>query len=190
MQLNHSDEPFVGQTANYRWFATTRHVLHDLLVACPEVVLGKCVVVSSFDSGTLVPTAEELRKGWLAQGRLAVLPYVATVGDLPHDLYDEWYVFASPTIPDVAEIFVNHGGFTLQPVSVSYEFEQAQRAVGFMADLKMIQQKADNQQGLIDSFWAQIERIRPMTYIGDGDNLIFATLDALLFDRVRARLQG
>jgi len=187
--LIHSDEVLSGQTGDYRWLATARHFLHDLLEACPEVVLGKCVVVSSFDSGPLVPTEEELKKGWLVHGRLAVLPSVAVVGELPHDLYDEWYVFPSPTKPEVAEIFVNYGGFTLQPLSVAEEFERARNSVGAMADLKSIQQEADRQQGLIDSFWAQMEHLRPETYIGDGDNLIFATSDQQLFELVRSALK-
>jgi hypothetical protein len=182
--LIHSDETLSGQAGEYRWLATGRYVLHDLLEACPEAVLGKCLVVSSFDSGHLVPTPKELKKGWLVHGRLAVLPRVAAIGELPHDLYDEWYIFASPTLPKIAEIFVNYGGFTLRPMSVAEEFERARNSVGAIADLKMIQQEFDRQQGVIDSFWAQMEQVRPESYISDGDNLIFATSDPKLFERV------
>jgi len=186
--LIHSDETLSGQTGQYRWLATARYVLHDLLEACPEAVLGKCLVVSSFDSGPLVPTPTELEKGWLVHGRLAVMPRVAAIGELPHDLYDEWYIFASPTMPEIVGTFVNYGGFTLRPLSVAEEFERARNSVGGMVDLKMIQQEADKQQGLIDSFWAQMERVRPESYISDGDNLIFASSDSKLFERVGTAL--
>ena len=116
------------------------------------------------------------------------MPRVAAIGELPHDLYDEWYIFASPTMPEIVGTFVNYGGFTLRPLSVAEEFERARNSVGGMVDLKMIQQEADKQQGLIDSFWAQMERVRPESYISDGDNLIFASSDSKLFERVGTAL--
>ena len=33
---------------------------------------------------------------------------------------------------------------------------------------------------LLDLFWAQMERVRPETYIGDGDHFVFATLKPLV----------
>jgi hypothetical protein len=36
----------------------------DLLQLCPEVVLGKYIAITSFDSGPLAPTDEETG-GWL-----------------------------------------------------------------------------------------------------------------------------
>lgn len=182
--------PTSGQFGDYHWLVTRRFDLQQMLDTCQEAFLHKCLVVSAFDSGSLAPTAAELRAGWKVAGRLAILPVVHAVGELPHDQYDEWYVFAFPTSPEIPETFINYGGFTLEPISVRRELERAQNSVGAQADVKMIQQRAEKQQELLDLFWAQLERVHPETYIGDGDNFILVTTDSQLFEKVRSTIDS
>ena len=35
-------------------------------------------------------------------------------------------------------------------------------------------------------FWRQIEKLQPHTYVADGDQLVFATKNALIFERVKS----
>jgi len=179
-----------GHRGEYQWLVSEQMDIHRLLKILPEVALGKCLAISLFDSGPLVPTDEERNKGWQVHGRLTVVPDVVDVRDLPSDLYDEWYLFTSPTMPEIPETFTNCGGFTLEPPQVSQEFARAQASVGAQADVKMIQQAAERQQELLDSFWAQMERVRPDTYIGDGDHFVFVTLNSLLFEKVQKAVRS
>src|SRR5208337_4277448 len=179
-----------GQRGEYQWLVSEQIDIHRLLEILPEVALGKCLAISLFDSGPLVPTDEERSKGWQVHGRLTVVPEVVVVGDLPSEQYDEWYLFTSPTMPEIPETFANCGGFTLEPPQVSLQFARAQASVGAQADLKMIQQAAEMQQELLDSFWAQMERVRPDTYIGDGDHFVFVTVNSLLFEKVQIAVRS
>jgi hypothetical protein len=173
-----------GQQGEYQWLVSDQMDIHRLLEILPEVALGKCLVISLFDSGPLVPTDQEQSKGWQVHDRLMVVPKVVVVDDLPSEQYDEWYLFASMTLPEIPEKFANCGGFTLEPPQVSLQFARAQASVGAQADLKMIQQAAEMQQELLDLFWAQMQRVQPDTYIGDGDHFVFVTLDSPLFEKV------
>lgn len=152
--------------------------------------MGKCLVVSLFDSGPLVPTEAEVKLGWQEYGRLAMRPRVDSVADLPHDQYDEWYVFASPTTPEIPEAFIDYPAFTLEPMSVQLELDGAQTAAGSQADGNVIKQEAYKRQQWIDMFWEQMELVRPESYIGDGDNFAFATIDRQLFEKVRNAAGG
>jgi len=149
-----------------------------VLQICPEVVFGKYVAITSFDSSELVPTENEKASGWESRGRIAYSPKVQDIKSLPRDAYDEWYVFADPVdlgISHLAEnvfevpqeqghvsVFVNYGGFALD-----------------RPDLK----------DLATLFWQQIEWVRPQSYIADGDYLNFVSMNKTLFASVRDALK-
>ena len=85
----------VGSQGSYEWLVTDENF--ELLQLCPEIVLGKYVAVTSIDSGQLIPTDKETAAGWQSRAKIAYSPKIENAQDLPHDGWDEWYVFNTPT---------------------------------------------------------------------------------------------
>jgi hypothetical protein len=82
---------------------------------CPDVLLGKRVVVTALDSGPFRPNEVQLNAGWKRDGRFAISPRISDAGDVPFcGCFDEWYVFddAVPVTLDI-QVFVNMGTFSL-----------------------------------------------------------------------------
>lgn len=55
--------------------------LDDLLPHIPEAVLGRRVLIASFDSGQFNPTPYQLEQGWSVQGGQAVTAPVKAVSE-------------------------------------------------------------------------------------------------------------
>jgi hypothetical protein len=85
----------VGSHGSYEWLVTDEDF--DLLQLCPEIVLGKYVAVTSIDSGQLLPTDKETAEGWQSWAKIAYSPKIENAQDVPHDGYDEWCIFNTPT---------------------------------------------------------------------------------------------
>src|SRR3954452_2942757 len=147
---------FTGTRHGYYWVEWQDEFLSDLLSVFPQLVLGKCLVNTAFDSGTLNLSPEELGEGWFKHGKLAVSPPITDVW-IPHDQFDEWYVFDSPTTFDECEVFVNYSGFSLHDPAFG-EFQER--------------------------FWRQLARLAPESYVAEGDNLICVTRDLNLFNQL------
>jgi hypothetical protein len=150
---------FTGSRGQYRWIVWESQLLGELISAVPQIVLGKYAVVTSFDSGPFVPSAALLERGWIAKSGAAYSPRITRGDDLPHDQYDEWYVFPSRKVIDVPEVFVNYGGFRLRY---------------YASDIRL--------HGLLERFWLQMERLQPESYLAEGEVLIFASRDAGLYE--------
>ena len=164
-----------GTQGLYEWLVTDQQV--DLLQMCPDIVMGKYVAITSIDSGALPLTEQQRNTGWESRNQIAYSSKVQDLKDLPRDGYDEWYVFANPfdlgrshlqenvfKAPQEAghvNVFVNYGCFAFDS-----------------ADTK----------DLSDLLWHQIERIRPESYLADGDFLNFATANKALFGIIRDSL--
>jgi hypothetical protein len=166
----------IGSRGVYRWLTTSREFLDPLLAACPQAVLNKHLAVTSLDSGLPVLNEHQRASGWENRNGIAYSPKLQSVQDLPHDGYDEWYIFQSPA--DLGQVwqgdvfdaplrsgsvavFVNFSGFSLH-------------------DPGMLP--------LFDLFWTQLELIRPESFIADGDFLNFVSRDRELFAAVCAAL--
>lgn len=98
-----------GAHGRYRWLVDRRYGIKDLIERCPGAVRDRYVVISSFDSGPLRPSADEEAAGWVFENNLTYLPKVEEAGMLPHDRFDEWYVFRSPVRLGACEVFVRFG---------------------------------------------------------------------------------
>ncbi len=157
-----------GSHGDYRWLASQR-VLADLLRLCPTVILGKYVAVTSFDSGPLILSAEEIAAGWVSRKGIAYSPLVQSPKMLPHDLYDEWYIFQQPVDIGVSRLGSNIFEPSLQAGEVG-DF------VNYCFSLHRPDTKA-----LTDLFWGQLERVRPESYIADNEYLTFVSRDEGLF---------
>jgi hypothetical protein len=157
----------VGSQGVYEWLVTDRQF--DLCQICPNIVLGKYIAITSFDSGPLVPTDEEKAGGWESRCSIAYSPKIQDVASLPRAEYDEWYIFGSPVDlgtshlqenvfevpqePGHVSVFVNYG-FALHP---------------------------PERTGLANLFWPQMDRIRPESYVADNDYLTFVSANKDLF---------
>ncbi len=132
----------------------------ELLSAVPQLVSGKCVIITSFDSGPFVPDETMRAGGWSIKSGLAYSPPVARPDDLPRNQYDEWYVYPSRTEIIPPEVFVNYAGFRLRYYAAEVELH-----------------------GLLERFWLQMEKLRPESYLAEGEVLILATRDPALYEQ-------
>ncbi len=119
--------------------------LDDLLPHIPEAVVGRRVLIASFDSGQLKPTQEELDKGWSVQGRQAVSPPVQGACDLPTAGFDEWYVYEGDVPGEHHNAFVNRFGFS----------------------------PLDSACMEANDFWEQVNRFQPLHVFGAGASTMF-----------------
>jgi hypothetical protein len=145
-----------GKRGNYFWVEWRDDFLGDLLSAFPQIVLGKYLVNTSFDSGSLSLVQEEIEQGWRKHKELTLSPPIKEVSLIPKDQYDEWYVFSSPTTFENYEVFVNYGGFSLQD---------------FLVEIQ-------------ERFWQQLERLAPESFLSEGEHLICVTRNESLFNQV------
>jgi hypothetical protein len=175
-ETSRTPEPLAtGAHGDYKWLSS-RHELDDLLRLCPNVLLGKYIAVTSIDSGYLHPVDIEKLAGWEGRECIGYSPMVKSVEALPHEGWDEWYVFAQPTDLGISRLNSNMFDPPVKPgevgVFVNYGFALYPPDRASLADL----------------FWSQIERIQPESYIADNDYLTFVTRDARLFDIVAKAL--
>lgn len=178
-----------GQFSQYNWVeCRSNDSLHKLLMRCPEFIIGKCLVISSFDSGPLMASPEELAKGWRQIGDLVIAPRIEHVEELPYDQHDEWSVFTSYTQPAITETFVNDGLFQLaDPSSL---LEDAVAATPIDADIVGAKYRVERLSERQQLFWEQIMRTEPESWVGNGDRLMFVTRNAELFTSVLLALRG
>lgn len=161
----------VGSQASYEWFVTDQQF--DLLQVCPDVVLGKYVAITSFDSGPLLPTEEEKAAGWRSQSNIAYSPKIQDAASVPHDQYDEWYISDSPI-----DLGVSHIGGNI------FEAPQEQGHLSVFVNYGFALHPPERAATLADLFWPQMARVHPETYVADNDYLTFVTLNRSLFARV------
>lgn len=159
---------FHGVHGEYRWLETPAHTIYDVLQICPAVAANKNVVISSFESGPLHPTSEELRRGWRVNGRTVHIPVGDNIAAIPFEIFDEWYIFSSAAPEIDFKVFVKFDWFTLGPAQALYTRK------GNAFDLKRIQRL----------FWQEMEQVRPESYLARGNRLKFVTQNAANFNLV------
>lgn len=148
-----------GRKGDYYWIEWDERskFLSDLLSDFPQLVLDNYLVNTSFDSGSLSLSTEDIEQGWHKKDDLTYSPQIKTVERIPDYGYDEWYVFDSPKALGEIEVFVNYLEFSLH----NSTFEDIQ-----------------------SSFWQQIENLQPKSFLAEGDNLICVTRDKNLFNQI------
>jgi hypothetical protein len=53
-----------GTRGAYQWIVWESQFLSDLVAAVPQIVRGKHVAITAFDSGRFLPTSEMTGQGW------------------------------------------------------------------------------------------------------------------------------
>jgi len=138
-----------GEWCNFHWFQASDLSLGALVEAVPELVRDRFVVVTSFDSGPLRLTLDDIASGWQQSGSLAISPQSPSPSSLPLGEWDEWFVFEEMPSVRSPEVFINYGGFSLRPY-LENEWQQA----------------------ALERFWGQLAEWWPESYLAEGDNLI------------------
>lgn len=63
-----------GSRGDYFWLTSADDDLDYLLTSCPQIVLGRYLAVTSFDSGSLVPNEDEITAGCESRAGNCVQP--------------------------------------------------------------------------------------------------------------------
>ncbi len=182
-------EMYKGKQGHYFWLGRaldtqdTSRLLAHLLKACPDVVLGNFVIVTCLDSGALQLTPQQVSEGWRQEGRLAISPKIKDASELDFNWFDEWYIFDELARPTNVEVFVNYGTFSLGDPRPTI----ATMYIG--TDKEKVAQMVEGALELQQKFWAQIERIKPKSFIANGNSFTFVTKDSDLFDKVVEELE-
>ena len=167
----------VGSQDTYEWLVTDKNF--ELLQLCPEIVLGKYVAVTSIDSGQLIPTDKEMAAGWQSREKIAYSPKIENAQDLPHDGWDEWYIFNTPTDLGTSHLAEN-----------IFEVPQEQGHVSVLVNYGFALHPPERSESLATLFWEQLARICPESYVADNDHLTFVSMNKSLFASVRDAVEA
>ena len=178
-----------GRHGSYLWLQRpldsrdTSRPLGNLVKSCPEAILGRHVVVTSLDSGSLQLSDQQRTEGWQKSGRLAISPRISATVAVPYEWFDEWYVFDEPKVPADIEVFVNYGTFSLG------DPYPAMSTMYIGSDKSAVDRMVEGVLELRQRFWTQIERLQPLSYISNGHCFLFVTQEQEMYDRAIASFQ-
>ncbi|HKF46873.1 MAG TPA: hypothetical protein VKB38_05905 [Terracidiphilus sp.] len=156
-----------GANGDYRWIVADA-TIGELLGMVPESVLGKYVAVTSFDPGPLALTEEQEAKGWHSCEGIAYSPKIESIENLPHDNFDEWYVFREPR---------NLGCLVCSDANPWVSEFAPQRVHVFVNYSSSFGLHLAESRALAELFWEQLDWMQPETYISHGDRLTVVTRD-------------
>jgi hypothetical protein len=101
---------FSGTRGQYHWLTSTEQYMGHLVQLCPDVLLGRYVIVTSIDGGSPWLTDAQRAAGWELRSGMAYSQRISSVEELFYQRdgndcpgYDEWYVFDA-TLNDLGEI--------------------------------------------------------------------------------------
>ena len=166
-----------GSEKGYQWLVSTDRQL-DVLECCPEVVLGKYVAITSFDSGPLGLTLAQRSAGWISQGGIAYSPKIQNVSNVPQAYFSELYVFGARTnlgaLADSNKNVFDSGMEQGQVLAfVNYDF-------GF---------HDPGYSHLSQMFWQQLGWMKAESYLAENDYLILVTSNPKVFAPVYEALR-
>ena len=144
-----------GRHNDYYWIQWEGAFLIPLLLHVPDIVLGRYLINTSYDSGSITLSDEERQEGWRRVGAPTYSPRITDVRSIPHDQYDEWLVFPQPFELQTWQSTINHCGMSLTD---------------------------PDYKGIQDELWSQIERVGPESYLAEGARLLFITRNQQLHE--------
>lgn len=168
-----------GKFKNYFWLSSFDYRFDDLQKdKVLNHLVGSQVVVTSFDSGIIRLSPEEIAAGWKMMGKLAVSPVLeeSCINQkfVPYDGFDEWWVFKRFDAPIEIQPFVNFSEFLLM----------TEEEIRNISDPHCDKDSVESKIHLINRFWNQLTEHSPIAYFGDGDNFNFASMNKDLFEAV------
>jgi hypothetical protein len=166
-----------GSANGYHWLVSTNRQL-DVLECCPDVVLGKYVAITSFDSGALRLTEEQRSAGWVSRGEIAYSPEIQHVNTVPQTYFSELYVFDAPT----------NLGVLAAPSAKIFESEMQQGQVHTFVNYDFGFHDPEYAD-LAHMFWRQLGWMKAESYLAENDYLIFVTANAKVFAPVYEALR-
>lgn len=157
-----------GSYKNYYWIEilSDSYGMANLLTDLPELVIDKHLAIVSFDSGSFLPTEEELKRGWVYENEIAYfdkLNEYELSQDGLFDIYDQWLIFNDKRRFDSMDIYVNYSRF-------SVDFDRT---------------KTDLEKGDTKRFWLDVEKIQPQEIILNGNLLTIITTDNLKIEKIK-----
>ncbi len=185
-----SDSTIVtGAHGQYHWLTSTEQYMGQFVQLCADVLLSRYLTVTSIDSGSPWLTDPQRAAGWSLRAGFAQSQRVSGIEELFFQRdgdscpgYDEWYLFdAAPA--HLREI-LNGNPFE------QGNAPQAGRLLVFVNWGSFVLHDPDPVlQPITEMFWQQLDRVRPLAYIGDGrDSLTFVCRDKEMFKSVHRRL--
>jgi hypothetical protein len=171
-----------GKTHNYYWIEGNKFDLHDLVRKCPELLIGKTVAITAFDSGPLSPNDEEKGFGWYSKEDVFYAPKISDPEKLPYEQYDEWYIFDELKEFKPIDVFVNYGSFFLR--DPSYQL----KGIDPTWDKIGLQHQIDGQREMQEKFWGYVCQIKPRSFVMDGDCFIFGSIFAVDVELIKSKI--
>lgn len=171
-----------GSSGHFRWVVSD-NCLDDILQVCPDVVVGKYVAVTAFDSGPVRNLTEKEREaGWELRNDIAYSPRIRSTDQLFYDsccCYNEWYIFNSPAdlgrrVPQGFNVFQT-------PLSQG----EIEALVNYQLGLHLPEMEA-----VAKIFWEQMNRTNPYVYLADCQEwLTIVSSDRILIERCHQALE-
>lgn len=159
---------FHGVHGDFKWLESGAFGIQDVLKTCPHVVNNKGLVITAFAGGPLLPSEEDVERGWRLKGSVLYIPKGESVEQAPQEVFKEWYVFNSAPPEREFAVFANYDWFTLGPAIASKPQANSRW------DLRRTQR----------IFWQLLESAWPESYLSCGSRLMFATRNPAYFSRV------
>jgi len=159
---------FHGFHGDFRWLESAAFGIQDVLRTCPHVAGDKGLVITAFASGPLLPSEEDVERGWRLKGSVLYIPKGESLEQVPQEVFKEWYVFNSAPPEREFAVFANYDWFTLGPAVASKPQANSRW------DLRRTQRL----------FWQLLESAWPESYLAYGSRLMFATRNPAYFSRV------
>ena len=161
-----------GSVNGYQWLVSDDREF-DVLEHSSDLVLGKYVAITSFDSGPLQLTEEQKLAGWVSQGDIAYSPAIQNVDMVPREYFSEAYIFSAPT----------NLGMLADPKGNIFESEMQPGQVHTFVNFDFGFHDPGYAK-LTHMFWQQLGWMKAESYLAENDYLVFVTANARVFASV------
>lgn len=158
---------FHGVHGEFRWLESGSHRIHEVLKKCPDLVMGKGLVITAFTSGSL-PSAEQAQRNWERKDSTLFISAGHSPVQFSYEAFKESYIFPSTPPRREFAVFSNYDWFSLGPV-IAGKVQANSRW-----DLRRVQRV----------FWQLLEEAAPESYLACSNRLIFVTRNPAYFSRV------
>jgi hypothetical protein len=163
-----------GRRGNYFWIEDGRSSIADLKSKVPEVILGKYLIVTAIDD----QPPYFAHRDWFLHDDIAINPSVKSIADVPTGDRDEWYVFIRAPLLEPFEVFITAPQFSLKGDAARTVLdEKGQQNVN-----------PNNIDEVRRRFWDQLELKTVETYAGFGEQLLVATRNENIYEKLIMRL--